>query len=88
MNDVPTLQRPAPAAGTCAHYAETSRGSETVVSGIPGYPFPAQDPNLHEVREDPDEENPHELTLDPQELPPGLPPLPPRREDDADPAPE
>ena len=45
------------------------------MSGIPGYPFPAQDPNAHEVRADPDEENPHELVLDGSEVNPALPPL-------------
>lgn len=46
---------------------------------IPGYPLPVQDPNRHEVRADPDEENPHELVLGASEVNAALPPLPPRR---------
>lgn len=46
---------------------------------IPGYPLPSQDPNRHEVRADPDEENPHELVLEASEVNPALPPLPERR---------
>lgn len=42
---------------------------------VPGYPIPIQDPNLHEVRADPDEDNPNELVLEAAEVNEGLPPL-------------
>ena len=45
-------------------------------SQIPGHPTPILDPNQHEVRADPDEENPHELVLDASQVNAGLPPLP------------
>ena len=51
---------------------------------IPGYPLPAQDPNRHEVRADPDEDNPHELVLEASEVNAALPPLPPRRQPETD----
>lgn len=45
-------------------------------SMIPGYPIPSQDPNRHDARPDPDEENPHELVLDASEIHDGLSPWP------------
>lgn len=50
-----------------------------MTGSIPGYPIPAHDPNRHEVRDDPDEENPNELVLDAGQVAEALPPLPPRR---------
>ena len=41
---------------------------------VPGYPIPIQDPNLHEVRANPDEDNPNELVLGAAEVNEGLPP--------------
>ena len=46
-----------------------------MMPGIPGYPIPSQNPNVHDPRPDPDEDNPNELVLDGSEVQPALPPL-------------
>lgn len=43
---------------------------------VPGYPTPAQDEGIHELRDDPDAENPNLLVLGADEFPEPLPPLP------------
>ena len=51
---------------------------------IPGYPVPIQEPGINEARNDPDEENPHELVLDAADVRDPLLPLPPDELDDED----
>ena len=46
------------------------------MSSIPGYPTPSQDHRVDELRGPAGaEDNPNELTLEGDEVPPGLPPL-------------
>lgn len=41
---------------------------------VPGYPTPALDPD--DIRADPDQDNPNELVLEPEEVEATLPPVP------------